>query len=39
MANYEHLPVFRTSYDLLVDLFKVTKLFEKEYKYTIMIND
>lgn len=35
MANYDNLPVYKASYDLLVDIFQFTKSFTKEYKYTI----
>jgi len=35
MATYNHLPVYKASYDLLVELFRFTKDFTREYKYTI----
>ncbi len=35
MATYNHLPVYKTSYDLLIEIFKVVKEFDREYKYTI----
>lgn len=35
MATYNFLPVYKTSYDLLLELFRFTKDFNKEYKYTI----
>ncbi len=35
MAIYEHLPVYKASYDLLVEIFKFTKNFNREYKFTI----
>lgn len=35
MALYSNLPVYKASYDLLVDLFQFTKSFNREYKYTI----
>lgn len=35
MALYSGLPIFKTSYDLLIYLFQVTKTFPKEYKYTL----
>ncbi|MDP3882657.1 MAG: four helix bundle protein [Candidatus Staskawiczbacteria bacterium] len=35
MAIYNHLPVYKVSYDLLVDLFRFIKDFNREYKYTI----
>ena len=35
MATYNHLPVYKVSYDLLVELFCFIKDFNREYKYTI----
>lgn len=35
MALYYELPVYRVSYDLIVEIFAFTKQFGKEYKYTI----
>ncbi|MDP3956946.1 MAG: four helix bundle protein [bacterium] len=35
MATYDNLPVYRASYDLLVDLFRFTKDFSREYKFTL----
>ena len=35
MATYYNLPVYKESYDLLIELFKLTKEFSREYKYTI----
>lgn len=35
MATYDNLPVYRASYDLLVELFRFTKDFSREYKYTL----
>ena len=35
MATYDHLPVYKVSYELLVELFRFTKDFSREYKYTI----
>lgn len=35
MANYDNLPVYKASYDLLVEIFQFVKSFNKEYKYTI----
>lgn len=35
MATYDNLPVYKTSYDLLVDIFEFVKSFPREYKYTI----
>ena len=35
MARYIHLPIYKKSYDLLIEIFKITKEFTREYKYTI----
>ncbi len=35
MATYLHLPVYKASYDLILELFKVIKEFNREYKYTL----
>ena len=35
MALYYHLPVYKTSYDLLLAIFQLTKNFSREYKYSI----
>jgi hypothetical protein len=35
MAIYNYLPVYKVSYDLLVDLFIFVKNFNRDYKYTI----
>ena len=35
MAQYQHLPLYKTTYDLLMRLMHITKSFEREYKYTI----
>ena len=35
MSLYEELPVYKASYDLLLELFRFTKDFSKEYKYTV----
>ncbi len=35
MAIYDNLPVYKTSYDLLVELFKLVKNFSREWKFTI----
>ncbi len=35
MAQYEELPVYKATYDLLVEIFSFTKNFTKEYKYTV----
>ncbi|MBC8213352.1 MAG: four helix bundle protein [Candidatus Marinimicrobia bacterium] len=35
MGKYDELPVYKASYDLLVEIFRFTKNFSKEYKYTV----
>jgi hypothetical protein len=35
MATYNNLPVYKTAYDLLLEIFQTTKNFSREYKYTI----
>ncbi len=35
MSNYSDLPLYKASYDLFLEIFKFTKEFNKEYKYTI----
>jgi len=35
MATYDNLPVYKASYDLLVEIFQFVKSFSKEYKYTV----
>ena len=35
MAKYDELPVYKASYDLLLEIFRFTKEFSKEYKYTV----
>ena len=35
MSLYDELPVFKTSYDLLLNIFQFTANFSREYKYTI----
>ena len=35
MALYSDLPVYKSTYDLLVAIFSFTKDFKKEYKYTV----
>jgi len=35
MAIYLYLPVYKASYDLIIELFKVIKEFNREYKYTL----
>lgn len=35
MADYYHLNVYKSSYKLLVEIYKGSKNFNKEYKYTL----
>jgi hypothetical protein len=35
LALYSDLPVYKATYDLLVGIFRFTKDFGKEYKYTV----
>ena len=35
MATYDRLPVYRASYDFLVETFAFVKTFPREYKYTL----
>ena len=35
MSVYNNLPVYKVSYDFLVDIFNYTKHFSQEYKYTV----
>ncbi|MFA4907161.1 MAG: four helix bundle protein [archaeon] len=35
MAQYDELPVYKASYDLLLEIFRFTKEFNKEFKYTV----
>jgi hypothetical protein len=35
MSLYDELPVFKASYDLLLDIFQFTANFKREYKYTV----
>jgi hypothetical protein len=35
MAQYDELPVYKASYDLLLEIFRFTKDFSKEYNYTV----
>jgi len=35
MAIYDTLPVYKVSYDFLLDLFRFVKDFQRDYKYTI----
>jgi len=35
MGLYDELPVYKASYDLLIEIFKFVRNFSKEFKYTI----
>ena len=35
MSFYDELPVYKATYDLLLEMFWFTKDFSKEYKYTV----
>jgi len=35
MALYNFLPVYKTSYDLLIEIFSLVKNFSRDYRYTI----
>ena len=35
MAKYDELPVYKASYDMLLEIFLFTKNFNKEFKYTV----
>jgi transposase-like protein len=35
MARYEHLPIYKATYDLLLAAMQCTKSFSREYKYTL----
>ena len=35
MAQYDELPVYKATYDLLLEMFRFTKDFSKEYIYTV----
>lgn len=35
MAQYDTLPVFKASYDLLVSIFRFSANFTREYKFTV----
>lgn len=35
MSTYDNLSIYRASYDLLVELFRFTKDFSREYKFTL----
>ena len=35
MAQYEHLPIYKQTYDLLLRIMTATRNFPREYKYTL----
>ncbi len=35
MAQYQHLPIYKATYDLLQRIMVATKAFPREYKYTL----
>lgn len=35
MAQYEHLPIYKQTYDILLRTMTATKSFPREYKYTL----
>lgn len=35
MAQYQHLPIYKTTYELLVSITRVTASFPKAYKYSL----
>ena len=35
MAQYQHLPIYKTTYDLLTDLMNVTKEFPRDFKFSL----
>jgi len=35
MGNYSELPVYKASYDLVLEVFRMVKDFDKNYKHTI----
>ena len=35
MAIYNELPIYKASYDLLLEIFRFVKNFSKEYKYSV----
>ena len=35
LAQYDELPVYKATYDLLLEMFRFTNDFSKEYKYTV----
>lgn len=35
MVNYDGLPVYKSSYDVLLQIFELVKRFEREYKFSL----
>lgn len=35
MSRYQHLPIYKMTYDLLLKVMNITKSFPKEFKYTL----
>ena len=35
MAQYQHLPIYKTAYDLLVELMNTTKDFPRDFKFSL----
>ena len=35
MAQYQHLPIYKVTYDLLQQITKVTKDFPRDYKHSL----
>jgi len=35
MAIYDNLPVFKASYDLLLEVFGISQHFQRDYRYTL----
>jgi hypothetical protein len=35
MATYDELPIYKVTYDLLLGIFRFTKDFSKDFKYTV----
>jgi hypothetical protein len=35
MSRYDHTPIFQSTYILTIEIYKITKNFGKEYKYTL----
>lgn len=35
MANYDHLPVYKVCYDLLIKLFRISGNMQRDYRFTL----